>query len=78
MTVDVEDYFQVSAFESYIKKSQWDTLEHRVQNNTLHILDVFAQHNIKATFFTLGWVAERYPELVKRIVNDGHELASHG
>lgn len=46
MTVDVEDYFQVSAFESYIKKSQWDTLEHRVQNNTLHILDVFAQHNI--------------------------------
>ncbi len=78
MTVDVEDYFQVSAFESYIKKSQWDTLEHRVQNNTQHILDVFAEHNVKATFFTLGWVAERYPELVKRIVNEGHELASHG
>jgi len=78
MTVDVEDYFQVSAFESYIKKSQWDTLEHRVQNNTKHILDVFAEHNVKATFFTLGWVAERYPELVKRIVNEGHELASHG
>jgi len=78
MTVDVEDYFQVYAFESYIKKSQWDTLEHRVQNNTKHILDVFAEHNVKATFFTLGWVAERYPELVKRIVNEGHELASHG
>lgn len=78
MTVDVEDYFQVSAFESYIKKSQWDTLEHRVQNNTERILDVFTQHNVKATFFTLGWVAERYPELVKRIVNEGHELASHG
>jgi len=78
MTVDVEDYFQVSAFEPYIKKSQWDTLEHRVQNNTQHILDVFAEYNVKATFFTLGWVAERYPELVKRIVNEGHELASHG
>ncbi|MBE0469744.1 MAG: DUF3473 domain-containing protein [Methyloprofundus sp.] len=78
MTVDVEDYFQVSAFETYIKKSQWDTLEHRVQSNTQHILDIFAQHNVKATFFTLGWVAERYPELVKRIVNEGHELASHG
>ncbi|MDT8425667.1 MAG: DUF3473 domain-containing protein [Methyloprofundus sp.] len=78
MTVDVEDYFQVSAFEAYIKKSQWDTLEHRVQSNTQHILDIFAQHNVKATFFTLGWVAERYPELVKRIVNEGHELASHG
>jgi len=78
MTVDVEDYFQVSAFELYIKKSQWDTLEHRVQNNTQHILEVFAEHNVKATFFTLGWVAERYPKLVKRIVNEGHELASHG
>lgn len=78
MTVDVEDYFQVSAFEPYVNKSQWDKLEHRVANNTQHILDIFAAHDVKATFFTLGWVAERYPELVKRIVQEGHELASHG
>jgi polysaccharide deacetylase family protein (PEP-CTERM system associated) len=78
MTVDVEDYFQVSAFENHIAKSQWDNLQHRVQNNTYRILDLFSQHNVKATFFTLGWVAERYPEIVKRIVTEGHELASHG
>ncbi|MCK5355444.1 MAG: DUF3473 domain-containing protein [Methyloprofundus sp.] len=78
MTVDVEDYFQVSAFEPYINRAQWDNLEHRVERNTQHILDIFAEHNVKATFFTLGWVAERYPELIKRIVQEGHELASHG
>ena len=78
MTVDVEDYFQVSAFENNIAKSQWDNLQHRVKNNTLRILDLFGQHNVKATFFTLGWVAERYPEIVIRIVSEGHELASHG
>ncbi len=78
MTVDVEDYFQVSAFESYINKENWDNLECRVEANTYKILDNFAKHNVKATFFTLGWVAERYPGLVKRIVADGHELACHG
>ncbi|OAI20488.1 polysaccharide deacetylase [Methylomonas lenta] len=78
MTVDVEDYFQVSAFEKHIAKSQWDTLQHCVAANTFRILDLFAQHQVKATFFTLGWVAERYPELIKRIVAEGHELASHG
>ncbi len=78
MTVDVEDYFQVSAFESYIKKSDWDVCEHRVEQNTRKILKIFAEHNIKATFFTLGWVAERYPELIKSIVAEGHELACHG
>lgn len=78
MTVDVEDYFQVSAFEKHIDKSQWDTLQHRVADNTERILDLFAQHQVKATFFTLGWVAERYPAVVKRIVAEGHELASHG
>ena len=78
MTVDVEDYFQVSAFESHIAKDQWDLLPHRVEKNTQKILDLFAQHNIKATFFTLGWVAERYPNLIKRIVSEGHELACHG
>ncbi len=78
MSVDVEDYFQVSAFEPYINKSDWDNLEHRVEKNTHRILDLFSEHNTKATFFTLGWVAERYPSLVKRIVNEGHELACHG
>ncbi len=78
MTVDVEDYFQVSAFEPYIEKYKWDSLEHRVENNTNRILDALAEHNTLATFFTLGWVAERYPSLVKRIVDEGHELACHG
>ena len=78
MTVDVEDYFQVSAFESYIDKSQWDTLPHRVEQNTHRILDIFSENNVKATFFTLGWVAERYPQLINRIINEGHELACHG
>ena len=78
MSVDVEDYFQVAAFDKIINSNDWDALPHRVQNNTLKILDIFAQKNIKATFFVLGWVAERYPEIVKRIVNEGHELASHG
>ena len=78
MTVDVEDYFQVSAFEPYIAKEQWDTLPHRVEKNTHKILDLFKERNIKATFFTLGWVAERYPDLIKRMIADGHELACHG
>lgn len=78
MSVDVEDYFQVSAFESHIAKSNWDNLPHRVAGNTSCILDIFAKHQVKATFFTLGWVAERYPQLVRRIVAEGHELASHG
>ena len=78
MSVDVEDYFQVSAFESHINKNDWDTLEHRVEKNTHRILDLFAEHNTKSTFFTLGWVAERYPSIVKRIVDEGHELACHG
>jgi len=78
MTVDVEDYFQVSAFEPYIAKQQWDTLPHRVEKNTHRILDIFETNGIKATFFTLGWVAERYPDLVGRIIKDGHELACHG
>ena len=78
MTVDVEDYFQVSAFEAHIEKVQWDQLPHRVADNTARILDVFAKHQVKATFFTLGWVAERYPQLIQRLVAEGHELASHG
>ena len=78
MTVDVEDYFQVSAFEPYIDKQQWDNLPHRVEVNTNRILDLFDEMDIRATFFTLGWVAERYPGLIDRIVKNGHELACHG
>jgi len=78
MTVDVEDYFQVSAFEKIITRQDWDSYPHRVEINTNKVLDMFDRNGVKATFFTLGWVAERYPALVKRIVSDGHELASHG
>lgn len=78
MTVDVEDYFQVSAFEQYIKRDEWDNLPSRVDITTNRILDLFAQKDAQATFFVLGWVAERYPQLVRRIVDEGHELASHG
>ena len=78
MSVDVEDYFHVSAFENVIDRSRWDSIECRVENNTQRVLEMFGSANIKATFFVLGWVAERYPELVKTIVNEGHELASHG
>ena len=78
MTVDVEDYFQVSAFEGVINRGDWDRLPCRVEQNTNQILDLFDGHDVKATFFMLGWVAERYPGLVRRIVDAGHELASHG
>jgi len=78
MTVDVEDYFQVSAFEPHISRDEWVHIPCRVEQNTHKILDLFAQHDTKATFFTLGWVAERYPQLIRRMVEEGHELASHG
>jgi len=78
LTVDVEDYFQVEAFAKVIDRADWDTLPHRVERNAEVILDLFAAHGVKATFFTLGWVAERYPGIVRRIVGEGHELASHG
>ena len=78
MTVDVEDYFQVSAFEDVIDRRDWDHIPRRVEYNTDRILELFAEHDVHATFFTLGWVAERYPQLVRRIVESGHELASHG
>lgn len=78
MTVDVEDYFQVSALEPYIPRQDWERLSPRVEHNTHRILDLFASRGVKATFFMLGWVAERYPQLVRRVVAEGHELASHG
>jgi polysaccharide deacetylase family protein (PEP-CTERM system associated) len=78
MTVDVEDYFQVSAFERFIDREEWDTRECRVEANVDRILELFDRHGAKATFFTLGWIAQRYPEMVRRLVEQGHELASHG
>lgn len=78
MSVDVEDYFQVSAFEKQIEKSDWNKIPCRVEKNIERILALFEQKEIKATFFTLGWIAERYPSMVKKIVEHGHELASHG
>jgi polysaccharide deacetylase family protein (PEP-CTERM system associated) len=78
LTIDVEDYFQVSAFAPYIRRDEWDARECRVERNVDRILALLAEHEVQATFFTLGWVAERYPQLVRRIVAGGHELASHG
>ena len=78
MTVDVEDYFQVQAFANCIDRSDWDAFPPRVDHNTNRILDQFEMADVKATFFVLGWVAQRFPALIRRIVADGHELASHG
>ena len=78
MTVDVEDYFQVSAFEHHVNRSQWQNHRCRVEANTQRILELFAANSVRGTFFTLGWIAERYPGLVRDIVDQGHELASHG
>ncbi len=78
MTVDVEDYFQVQALSDAISRQDWPTLPGRVERNTNRVLDLFADTRIKATFFTLGWIAERHPPLIRRILAEGHELASHG
>ena len=78
MTVDVEDYFQVQAFAHCIDRADWDAFPSRVESNTNRILDQFQAADVRATFFTLGWVAKRFPALICRIVRDGHELASHG
>lgn len=78
MTVDVEDYFHVSAFDGVFNQSDWDSLPQRVEKNTRQLLNLFEEKNVKSTFFVLGWVAERFPNLIKEIVAQGHELASHG
>jgi polysaccharide deacetylase family protein (PEP-CTERM system associated) len=78
MTVDVEDYFHVEAFKSHIDRHDWDHYPCRVERNIETILQMFSDQGVRATFFTLGWVAQRYPQLVRRIVEGGHELASHG
>ena len=78
LTIDVEDYFQVSAFSGHIARDDWDTLPCRVEANVDRILELLEQHDAHATFFTLGWIAERFPGMIHRIVAGGHELASHG
>jgi len=78
MTVDVEEWFQVSAFEGRVRREDWDRLESRVERNTARLLDLFADQDVHVTFFVLGWIAERHPALLRRMVAEGHEVASHG
>lgn len=78
LTIDVEDYFQVNAFARHIRTDEWDLYPLRVGDNTRRILDILEEYNIKATFFVLGWVAERLPGLTKEIHRRGHEIACHG
>ncbi|RYZ61194.1 MAG: DUF3473 domain-containing protein, partial [Proteobacteria bacterium] len=78
LSVDVEDWFQVGAFENVIARDSWDSLPLRVSDNVLRVLDMFAEADVKATFFTLGWVARRNAALIRRIADAGHEVASHG
>lgn len=78
MSVDVEDYFQVSAFEGVVTRAQWDGFESRVVRNTHALLEIFQRQGVRSTFFVLGWVATRYPSLVRTIADLGHEIASHG
>src|SRR4051794_26914140 len=78
LTFDVEDYFHVHAFEDVISRDTWAEIPSRIVENTRLILQLLREHNTKATFFILGWVAERHPEIVREIAAEGHELASHG
>ncbi len=78
MTVDVEDYFHVSAFAAALDRKNWPTFESRVERNTHRLLDLFDEHRTRMTFFVLGWVAERYPELIRELHRRGHEVACHG
>ncbi|MBI5430603.1 MAG: DUF3473 domain-containing protein [Nitrosomonadales bacterium] len=78
MTIDVEDYFQVSAFAPHISRDSWDHMPCRVERNIERILALLGEQNVHATFFTLGWIAKRYPQIVRDIIDHGHELASHG
>ena len=78
LSIDVEDYFQVSAFDGTVDRASWPTRESRVLRNTERMLEIFDEADTRATFFVLGWVAERHPDLVRRIAAEGHEVASHG
>jgi hypothetical protein len=77
-TVDVEEYFQVSAFDSAIPRSEWDRLPSRIEHNVDLLLDLLAKHGVTGTFFVLGWIASRHPRVVRSIAAAGHEVASHG
>ena len=77
MTIDVEDYFHVSAFAGVLDRSSWPKLESRVERNTNRLLDLFDEHQVRMTFFVLGWVAERYPDLIRALHRRGHEVACH-
>ena len=78
LSVDVEDWFQVGAFENVIARGDWESVPGRVERNGNAVIDLFERAGVKATFFTLGWVAQRYPALIRRAVDAGHEIASHG
>ena len=78
MSIDVEDYFHVSVFDGVVPRSSWDRMESRVCANTERLLDLFDEFKVRSTFFVLGWVGERHPDLVKSIARRGHEVASHG
>lgn len=78
LTIDVEDYFMVSAFADKVKFEDWHRQECRIEKNTYRILELLNEYKVKATFFVLGWIAERYPQLIKDISSSGHEIASHG
>jgi polysaccharide deacetylase family protein (PEP-CTERM system associated) len=78
LSVDVEDWFQVGAFEDVIARGEWESIKTRVEDNVYRVLDLFAEADVRGTFFTLGWVAQRHPEMIRRIVAGGHEIASHG
>ncbi len=78
LTVDVEDYYQVEGFTSVVRREDWSQWESRVEGNTRRLLELFARHEARGTFFTLGWVAERHPALVREIAAAGHEVACHG
>ncbi|MGM0571794.1 MAG: polysaccharide deacetylase family protein, partial [Pseudomonadota bacterium] len=78
LSVDVEDYFHVAALSSVISQDDWTSLPSRVERNTERLLELFDRQQVKCTFFVLGWVAERYPELIRKLADHGHEIASHG
>jgi polysaccharide deacetylase family protein (PEP-CTERM system associated) len=78
MTIDVEDYFHVTAFSGDVDRARWPSMESRVERNTERLLEIFAEHRVRATFFVLGWVAERYPHIVRNLQSGGHEIACHG
>jgi polysaccharide deacetylase family protein (PEP-CTERM system associated) len=78
LTIDVEDYFQVSAFSAHVQRSAWESLPSRIEANIDHVLSLLAETRVRATFFSLGWIADRYPAMIRRVFDGGHEIASHG